>query len=173
MTNDILNGLNVGEHVVEIQECVLHDQSVVKVTIYKCISISWLSKHRDIETYEFPFYFKSKEIAEDFLQYYKKFEVRYDSYWDERNKECYTLRLSHYDTHLKYYMVDDFKHENRYNFRDKCQLGKRGVWNGIVNTDGQYYTYERNNINFKDIFKFEDIATETNKSYIFKMIENE
>ena len=44
MENSALNNLKVGEQLVEMQECTLHDMNVIEVTLYKCVSILGFKK---------------------------------------------------------------------------------------------------------------------------------
>ena len=179
MDNNIINTLNPGEKVVEMQECTLHGQTVIKVTVYTChINVEYKGflktkkiEHKEIDKYEFPFYFSSKKFAEEFLQSYDKYKIEKSTYWNHTNIGCYTLTLSNYKTHLTYHMVDDFKFIRKDNFDNKCHLQERGVWGGIVNTDGHFSTYGYKNINYKEIYKYENIAIENGKKYVFKMIE--
>lgn len=178
MDPNILNKLNDGEQIVEMTECILHDETVIKVIIYTCHVITetegfWKIKtveKRSFDEYEFPFYFTSKEFAQEFVENMGNFKIYPTTYWDDKDYPCYALKLAKYDTHLKYMMVDSFKLKNRQHFNSKCQLQERGVWNGMVNSDGRYYTLVGENLNYKDIFKFENIASETKKSYVFKLI---
>ena len=39
MKSEVLNKLNDGEQLVEMQECTLHDMIVIEVTLHKCVSI--------------------------------------------------------------------------------------------------------------------------------------
>lgn len=179
MDQNILNKLNDGEQLVEMAECILHDEIVIKAIIYKChvnIEVKGFWKPEKIErkeftSYEFPFYFASKEFAQSFIENSGNFVIYSTTYYDGKDYPCYALKLTKYDTHLKYIMVDSFKWKNKYHFDNKCQLQERGVWDGMVNSDGRYYTLVGENLNYKDIFKFENIATETKKTYMFKMIE--
>ena len=70
MKADALNNLKIGEQLVEMQECTLHDMNVIEVTLYKCVSIF---RFRKIKEYTFPFYFNSKKLVEDFLKYFDYF----------------------------------------------------------------------------------------------------
>ena len=179
MDQNILNNLKDGEQIVEMIECTLHDESVIKAIIYTChlktiIKGLWKTKiieKRSFDEYEFPFYFASKEFAQEFVENMGNFQIYPTTYWDDKDYPCYALKLAKYDTHLKYMMVDSFKWKNKQHFNSKCQLQERGVWDGMVNSDGRYYILVGENLNYKDIFKFENIATETKKSYAFKLIK--
>lgn len=181
MDQEVLNKLNDGEQLVEMIECRLHDEIVIKVIVYKChVNIEdkgfWKPEkieHKEFTSYEFPFYFSSKEFAQDFIENSGNFEIYPTTYYDHKDYPCYALKLTKYDTHLKYIMVDSFKwkNQNQCHFVNKCQLTDRGVWGGIVNYDGQFYTSSDENLMYKEILKFENIAEETEKTYIFKMID--
>ena len=58
MKTDALKNLKIGEKLVEMQECSLHNMNVIEVTLYECVSVFGFRK---IKTYTFPFYFTSKE----------------------------------------------------------------------------------------------------------------
>ena len=179
MDQNIVNTLNPGEKLVEMQECILHEQTVIKVIVYICRVIIEFTgffklkkiEHKEIDTYTFPFYFSSKKFAAEFLQSYDKYKIEKNTYWDHTAIGCYSLGLTDYKTHLTYHMVDDFKFAHKDNFDNKCHLQERGVWGGIVNTDGHFSTYSHKNINYKEIYKYENIAVENGKKYVFKMVE--
>jgi len=179
MDQEILNKLNDGEQLVEMIECILHDETVIKAIVYKChVNIEvkgfWNQEkieHKEFTSYEFPFYFSSKEFAQDFIENIGNFEIYSTTYYDDKDYPCYAIKLQKYKTHLKYIMVDSFKWKNKQYFNSKCQLQERGVWGGIVNSDGRYYTLSTENLTYKEILKFENIAEETKKTYIFKMIK--
>ena len=172
MDENIVNTLNPGEKAVEMQECTLHEQTVIKVTVYTCIEEkSWFHTNKILQSYEIPFYFASKKFAEEFLQNFDKYKIEKSTYWDDNYIECYALILSNYKTHLTYHMVDDFKLKNKEKFHNKCHLQDRGVWGGIINTDAHFSTYQSRNIVYNEIYKYENIAVENGKKYMFKMIE--
>lgn len=177
MDQNILNDLKAGERVVEMQECILHEQTVIKVTVYTGIvkKKNWIffsKEYKSYEVYEFPFYFESKEFANEFLQHYGKFEVKIDTFFndDHRYEECYILGLSNFNTRVKYYMVDSFKEKNIHKFHQYGQLTSNGVWGGTVNMDGHIMTLNNQNIKYTDIYLYENIAQETNKVDVFKMV---
>ena len=178
MDQKILNNLNDGEQIVEMTECELHDETVIKVVYYKCHVTTittgfWKPKTeiiKNFDKYEFPFYFSSKEFAQEFIENMENFEICDTTYYDVNDLQCYKLELSKYITKLNYIMVDDFKYRNRKAFRYKCQLESRGVWGGLVNTDARYAVGTTDNLDYKDIFKFENIAIETEKSYVYKLV---
>lgn len=178
MNKEVLNSLKDGEQVVEMSECVLHNETVIKVIVYKChIKIKRTGffkiksiEQREFDRYEYPFYFSSKEFAQDFIENCGNFNIYQTTYYDDKDIPCYGIKLSKYDTHLTYIMVDSFKLKNENYFHSKCQLTERGVWGGVINTDGRYYTHTRQNIKYKDILKFENIAEETGKTYTFKLV---
>ena len=169
MDKNILDTLNIGEHVVEIKKYMLHNEYVYQVTVYTCCKILFW-KH--IKKYTYPFYFASKNIAEEFIKYYDDFYVSIGSYWDSGDKICYMLNATHGLGEGKYWMIDDYKYR-----QDPHAIGKHfhlkddGVWNGVVNTYAHFSTYYNYNINFKEILNRESVLSETDSTYIFKMVK--
>lgn len=168
---DALNTLNEGERIVEIQEYVLHDSTVYDVTIHTCVNITFFGKHK-YEEYHFPFYFKTKELVTEFLKYWDEINLVSTSYWNSKDVQCYAMSVGGEDEKL-YYLVDDFKLLHYGQFDRKCQMQKRGVWDGVVNTSGRYHTFKENNINYMDVFKYENFAFKVDKvPYLFKMYKD-
>ena len=165
---DALNTLNEGECIVEIQEYVLHDSTVYDVTIHTCVNITFFGRHQ-YDEYHFLFYFKTKELVTEFLKYWDKINLVSTSYWNSKDVQRYAMTVGGEDEKM-YYLVDDFKLLHYGQFDHKCQMQKRGVWDGVVNTSGRYHTFKENNINYTDVFKYENIAFKVDKdSYLFKM----
>lgn len=89
MDKNVLNGLNPGEKAVDIQEYHWGKNGyklVYKVTIYTCKSLLFT---KYISKYEFPFYFESKTLAEEYIQVHDSYEIyeapKYDSYYQCTN----------------------------------------------------------------------------------------
>ena len=170
VNNDILNKLNKGEHIAEIEEYVIHGLTVYKVTVYTCNHISRIFKKHYIDKYEIPFFFISKDLAQEFLENWDNFEIHTTTYWDNEYKSCYALRLANIQNKKIYYMVDYYKETRNKNcFDKKYQLEDNGIWSGIINDDGFYYTYSGSSFNYKNIFDFESVGINQNKSTLFKM----
>lgn len=166
MDKQILNNLNIGEHICEMQEYILHKETVIKTTVYTCKKRLF---RKYFDTFEIPFYFKSKELAIEFLKYWDEFEWGSTTYWDNKEKFCYGI--NHINGSKCYIMVDDYKLRNSQQFSYKCQLTENGVWGGIICTDGRYYTNSPDNVYYTKIFELESLPIETNKTYMFKMIK--
>lgn len=138
--SEILNSLNPGEKIVNIQEYFLGDNGshlVYKVTIYTCKNIIGFKK---LKTYTFPFYFVSMEFAKSFLEHYDTYEIGTTEYSSDLHYIGYDLYLKNADTQIyKYRMVDAYTKINTP--CSKCDvLKKGGVWGGIVNYKKQIYT---------------------------------
>lgn len=163
MNQKVLNKLNPGEKVVQIEE--FDNGKYYKVTIHSCTGkFLWL--HR-ITAKHIPFYFATKELAIEFLKYYDNLEwVFADANENKIWLEALQLELLNYTNRHNYYMVDvSGKH-----------LLYLGIWSGLVNTDGRWGIEAKNNILFKDMFKMEDEIKEhvegtPNNEYLFKMIK--
>ena len=169
MDKNILNTLNIGEHVVEIKKYMLHNEYVYQVTVYACCKILFWKR---IKKYTYPFYFASKTTAEEFLKYYDDFYVSVGSYWDGCYKECYILNATNGLGEGTYWMIDDYMYrQDPHGYGKHFQLKGGGVWNGVVNTYAHYSTYSDYNINFKQILDKESVLSETDSTYIFKMVK--
>lgn len=173
MDKQILNSLNKGEHLVEMQEYILQYQTVYKVIVYTCIGKT-LFKNSRIDTFEFPFYFKTKSIAEEFLKYWDELWLSHTTYWDHsKDNHCFGLYVKDHDNNV-YTLVDAFKLDDANAYNNKCQLTYDGVWGGTICNDGRYYTYSPHNFYFTRIFNLENIAQKVNKNpYVFKMIKDQ
>ena len=76
MNKEVLNNLAIGEKAADIQE--YHwgkngEKLVYKVTIYTCKSLLF---GKYTSKYTFPFYFKTREFAEEFVQNHDKYEFK-------------------------------------------------------------------------------------------------
>lgn len=168
MKTDALNNLKAGEQLVEMQEYTLHDMNVIEVTLYKCVSIFGFRK---IKTYTFPFYFTSKELVERFLKFYNYFEICRDPLRWCNNIFCISLVVK--GQTRKYHMVDEYKSINKthYIFRP-CALEEKGIWNGKLNdTDDMYPSNMDQCYNFMELLDRCNIPLKSEKTYMFKMIE--
>lgn len=177
MDSKLLNELNKGDKLVEMTEYTLHNEIVYDVSIYMCEGISLLFKHRKIKKYLYPFYFKSKQIANDFLSYWGDFHIVETTYWKDGEHNCYALVLNNDYQNRKFVMIDSYKRKLYSGLiGEHAQLEQHGVWDGIVleASHGRYSTYDTHMFNFKKIYEIVDLPRKTNsKSYIFKMIKEE
>ena len=167
MDKQLLNTLNKGEKLVEMTEVTIHGKTVIKTILYTCTGVNIFNK-RKIETYEFPFYFETKELAEEFLKYWDELKLYVDSYWDNKNKPCFSLYANNQKSNTTYIMIDSWKNK----IFAKNQLCKNGIWGGqvIKYLDGRYFTYENDCFDYKEIFNLENVGK--NRTYIFKMVKD-
>ena len=165
MDKNILNTLKPGEHLVEMQECSLHNRTVIEVTIYTKRRLFGCKK------YTYPFYFDNKKIAENFLKYRSFFGIyeKHPSYMSWNEDKFLYLKLENSDHNALYVMVDDYQ---SHNYGVRYQLKRNGIWAGEINDDEQLYMEYKHNKSFMEIFNFADIGLKNNKTYVFKMIEN-
>ena len=174
MKTDALKNLKIGEKLVEMQECSLHDMNVIEVTLYECVSVFGFRK---IKTYTFPFYFTSKELVESFLKFYNYFKICKDLLrWQDIN--CISLAVKGQTG--KYHMVDEYKNvyynnlNNKYHYRyDSCALEEKGIWAGKLNNTSDMYPRDMDKCyNFMELLDNCNIPIKSEKTYMFKMIES-
>ena len=169
MKTDALNNLKAGEQLVEMQEYTLHGMNVIEVTLYKCVSIFGFRK---IKTYTFPFYFTSKELVENFLKFCNYFEISKEPLRWCDNTFCISLVVK--GQTRKYHMVDEYKidyYKKDYIFKP-CALEEKGIWNGKLNdTDDLYVSDMDQCYNFMELLDRCNIPLKSEKTYMFKMIE--
>lgn len=164
LSKDILNKLKIGEHAVEMQECLISNTKIVyKVTLYTCKRGLFKNHYSE---FIFPFYFNTKALAEEFLQHYDDFQLCWGSYWDNGDRACLMLYAKNSTQEKKYWMVDCDKPNT-----NKAQLTEGGVWGGVVNTSGRYSVCNFDNINYLGILYREYIITETKNKYCFIMVK--
>ena len=161
MNQETLNNLQIGEKVADIQEY-FHGKNgkdlVYKVTIFECIEkrILHIFKTREIKEYVFPFFFKTKEIAEEFLAQCDNYNVILDRcYIGGLNIHAYMLEPRNISKPKNRYILVD---KNKSLFGECAPINAmHDVWDGYVN----YSAYSLKNsytINFKDITKIETLA---------------
>lgn len=170
MKTDALKNLKVGEKLVEMQECTLHDMNVIEVILYECVSIFGFRK---IKTYTFPFYFTTKELIERFLKFYNYFEISKDPLRWYDDIKCLSLIIKGQTG--KYHMVDEYKNvynnKHQYNF-SPCALVERGIWDGKLNNTADMYPTDMDKCyNFMELLDNCNIPIKSEKTYMFKMIE--
>lgn len=172
MTQEELNKLKVGEKLIEMQECTLHDMNVIEVTLYKCVSVFGFRK---IKTYTFPFYFTTKELVESFLKFYNYFEISQEPLKWNNIIKCISLVVKGQTG--KYHMVDEYKNvyynKHYYNYKFKsCALEEKGIWDGKLNNTSDIYPRDMNKCyNFMELLDNCNIPIKSEKIYMFKMIE--
>lgn len=171
MDKQLLNTLNKGEKLVEMTEVTLNEETVIKTILYTCIGVNIFNK-RKIETYEFPFYFETKELAEEFLKYWDDLWICETTYWDIEPKPCFGLFVNGQEN-KPYIMVDSWRNDV-FNIDPINQLLKNGIWGGqVLKYDkGRYHTYKIDCFDYKKIFDLENYGKNTNKTYIFKMVKD-
>ena len=172
MNKQLLNTLNKGEKLVEMTEVIIHEETVIKTVLYTCVGVNIFNK-RKIETFEFQFYFETKELAEEFLKYWDELKLYDASYWDNRNKPCFGLYVNNQESSTAYIMIDSWRNK-AFTIDPKNQLRKNGIWGGqvIKALDGRYYTYKSKCFDYKEIFNLENIGKNTNRTYIYKMTKD-
>lgn len=124
---ELKNNLNPGEKVADILE--YHygqngNKLVYQVTVYTCRKFLFF---KYISTYKFPFYFASKKLAEEYLQYIDKFEIDFETEQDMWGDSCgiYYILIPK-NIKKPHYM-------HKMNNVDIISLHKGEVWNGYVN----------------------------------------
>lgn len=177
MDSKLLNELNKGDKLVEMTEYTLHNEIVYNVSVYICEGVGLLFKRRKIKKYTYPFYFKTKEIANDFLSHWGDFSLVEVTYWNSGEYDCYALILNNDHRERRFFMIDSYKRK-RYSglIGEYAQLEPKGVWNGVVTEaeHGRYGTHDMYMFNYNKIYEIVDLPRKTNsKSYIFKMIKEE
>lgn len=177
MTKEELLTYKDGEKAVEIQEFQLSATNeicpgpmVYKVKIYSNIK-KGLFGRVNYDEYNFPFYFKSKSLIEDFLKYFDYFYIKHGYYWNDGDRLCLKLKLYDYD--YSYYMNDCIKSESNI-INNKSQLQENGIWDGYVvnNNDGKYFMFKEKRIYFTNILKLNCIPIETKNIYHYKMVKD-
>lgn len=169
MKNDTLTNLKIGENLVEMQECTLHDMNVIEVTLHKCVSIFGFKK---IKTYIFPFYFTSKELVNEFLKFYNYFEISQEPLRWFDDIKCISLIVK--GQTRKYHMIDEYKciYYNKHYISKPCTLEEKGIWNGKLNdTNDMYPDLMDKCYNFMELLDKCNIPIKSEKTYMFKMIE--
>ncbi len=174
MKADILNSLKLGEKAADIQEYywgINGERLVYKVTIYTCEKVPFLRifKKRHIDEYVVPFYFETKELAQEYIEYSDKVWFR------PLTGDGYALFLTNYEKQkYDYYLVSAAEYFSAPISKDHIMY-TGGVWNGKVNF-GSYskQLYKTQSIYFTQVFEKEKRASKEGtigKTYSFKMIE--
>ena len=148
MDKQLLNTLNKGEKLVEMTEVTLHEETVIKTILYTCMGVNIFNK-RKIKTYKFPFYFETKELAEEFLKYWDDLWICETAYWDNKSKPCFGLCVGGQET-MPYIMVDSWRNDV-FSIDPKNQLLKNGIWGGQVlkHDNGKHFTFKKDCFDYK------------------------
>ena len=180
MNQEILDNLKIGEKAVDIQEYYYGENGrtlVYKVTMYECIKTYLI--FRKIKTFSIPFYFESKEFAENFIKNYDKFKFIKNNYGGSSYGSIHAYSLYPIEINSPkhiYYMVDA-RHPYAYSESHSKRLEENGIWGGIVNY-GQMNTYgelyRNKNISYMKMFEIEKLASKEGsigKTFSYKLTE--
>lgn len=168
MNNDTLNKMSIGDKIVEMKELNYYHNSVkynvIDVRIYLCKSINIFGK-RKIETISFPFYFSTKELAEEFTQSYQNFKITISD--SPYACVCLIANCNNSDYKKIYCMLSNIKmhgiiYEDYY-----TPLQKGGIWGGLVETE--YDEHYRINVKGIDYKKTLCYTEETGNTHIYKL----
>lgn len=199
MIEETLNNLKatteIGEKIVEITGKAITksfaniDQiiTIYSVSIYTCVEktntvkknffTTETIKSKEFKQYTIPFFFKTKELAEEFMEYYELFTIKKLTFWDSREQTCYGLVVKDDPMQKKIYLVDDRKIDSIVH-KDKSQLQEDGIFNGqaCFEDPGYYFMFERNQryyvelindrINFRKSF---DTVQDNIETHIYKL----
>lgn len=153
MNKDILNSLNIGEKVADIREYFYGDgggKTGYQVTIYTCHKFIF----RYIKKYTIPFYFKTKELAQDFLKHLPEIELCSEKMrielLDNHKITAYYIKFKNKKQKHIYYL---YNWNNQYG-----QLITGDVWDGRINCATnvhQTVLYSYYNCEFLEIFNIE------------------
>ena len=160
MKQEILNNLKLGEKAADIQEYYWGtngERLVYKVTIYTCEKIPFLKifKKRGINEYVVPFYFETKELAQEYIEYSDK--VWFRPLTGAFNG--YALFLTNYEKQkYEYYLVSAVDYFLVPVSEDHIMC-KGGVWNGKVNFGSYRRPYKTQSIYFTQVFEKEKRAS--------------
>lgn len=160
MNKEVLDTLKVGEKVADIQEY-FHGKNgknlVYKVTIYECIEkrVCLIFKNKEIKEYVFPFFFKTKEFAQEFLTQCDNFNLILGRcYINGLYMHAYMLELRNISKLKNRYILVNV-HKSL--FGDCAPIGENDIWDGFVNY-GPYSLKKNYTINYKDIHQIETLA---------------
>lgn len=166
---EISKVLKKNNQVVEIIEGGRCNQIIYDVYIYKRVPF-FFGLFSRIKKTTFPFYFETKELAEEFLTFYPEIYHTDGSYWDGNYIDCYFL-TSDYCEH-DYAMVDAFKQKGHIpSHSDKYFLQKNGVWGGVICKNAEYHTFSSKCMDYKKIFDLEGSfnTKETGNRYYYEL----
>ena len=167
---EISKVLKKDKQIVEIIEGTRCTRTIYDVCIYK--RIRFLSGlFSIIKKITFPFYFETKELAEEFVKFYPEIYHTAGSYWDGDDKFCYFLSSSFCEN--DYAMVDAFKQKGYIPTKrdDKYFLQKKGVWGGVICKDAEFHIFNSNCMDYKKIYELEGSfnVCETGNRYYYEL----
>lgn len=179
MNQETLNNLKIGEKAADIQEY-FHGKNgktlTYKVTIYECIEkrICFIFNRKEIKTYSIPFFFKTKELAEEFLTQCGNFNIVYSKILiDGLYMYAFILEPRNIsNVKNRYILIDEHKHS----MLGECAIiNKNGtaIWNGYVNY-GSYSLKKNYTIRYNEIFNIEELAAKegtTGNIFSYKLSE--
>lgn len=152
MNKNILNSLNTGEKAADIREYFYGDgggKTGYQVTIYTCHRFIF----RYIKKYTIPFYFKTKELAQDFLKHLPEIELWSEKMCiglDNHKITAYYIKFKNKKQKYIYYL---YNWDNQYG-----QLMTGDIWNGRINCAqevNQTVLFSMHNCEFLEIFEIE------------------
>ena len=150
---EISKALKPGHQIVEIIECGRCNRTIYDVYIYKRIPF-FFGLFSRVKKSTFPFYFETKELAEEFLKFYPEIYPVGGSYWDSNDIFCYHLSSDFCEN--AYAMVDAFKQKGYIQgHKDKHFLQSNGVWGGVICKNAEYHTFDSNCMDYKLIYDLE------------------
>lgn len=135
MNQEVLNNLAPGKKAVDIQEYYWGENGRIlcyKLIIYECIEKRYFLffKKKEISEYTYPFYFQTKELAEQFIQEYDKYIINYHKTLYCNPMTFYTIELKN-DKVNEYYMAEAY--QNKETPLSKLEyLQKGGIWGGYI-----------------------------------------
>ena len=168
MDKEILKNTKPGEKLVEMLEYTQHGETVYQVTVHLCKKGLFGKR---FSKFTYPFYFKTKEFAKEFLKYYDEFVIVNTSYWNNQDISCYGL-AHRKEINTLFVMIDSVKQKQYSGLTGKyAQLQYDGVWDGLVceSQYGEYATHDMYMFDFKKIYDKINVAINGTKRYIFKM----
>jgi hypothetical protein len=191
-----LTNIKVNEIVVEMNDCEVHFYNntsadtikVVEVTLYKCVQKRKSIFHKyekELEVYyKYPFYFLTRELANEFISMMDILKITTGSYTHKNEKtdeweypSCYMVatNFDNGESAKYYWMVDHIKQlylpcpKNSIKSKESY-LKKNGVWGGVVNTNAQYGgVFEGWNIDYRDILNTNTYVKKLGNSTFYKL----
>jgi hypothetical protein len=166
---EISKVLKKNNQVVEIIECERSARTIYDAYIYKRISL-FFGLFSRIKKTTFPFYFETKELAEEFLTFYPEIYHADGTYWDHGDIHCYFLTSNQCEH--DYAMVDAFKQKGYATAHsDEYFLQSNGVWGGVICKNAEYHTFSSNCMDYKKIFdlEYQFNSKETGNRYYYEL----
>lgn len=179
MNQEILDSLKIGEKAVDIQEY-YHGKNgsllVYKVIIYECIRKFLVFKK--IESFAYPFYFNTKELAENFIKDIDKFEIIKNTYNLRHGTiHIYSLFPKEFEQPKNIYYMVDARHPFSCAESHSMRLDDNGIWGGLVNyetPDPYGELYRSRNMSYTEIFAKEKLASKEGsigQTFSYKLTE--